>query len=122
MAKASFMEERSPGGEEMMETAMDDGAMMESASEEARPMVMMAAATSTVTEGAMMGASFTIDRKAAIPSDGMQHKVVVGTVATRPTFEHVAVPRAAPSAFLTVTAANTSPYHLLPGPMQVNQP
>jgi len=119
MGKASFMDERSRGGEEVEEVAMDDDAMMESASEEARPMMMMAAATSTVTEGAMMGASFTIDRRAVIPSDGMQHKVVVGTVATRPKFEHVAVPRAAPSAFLTVTAANNSPYHLLPGPMQV---
>ncbi|MFM1882654.1 MAG: hypothetical protein RJA05_1063, partial [Planctomycetota bacterium] len=65
-------------------------------------------------------AAFPINRRVTIPSDaGKARTQRIATIDLKPTFTHVAQPVADPAVFIKATAANSSPYQLLSGPITV---
>lgn len=93
-------------------------------------------AHTTVTE-TPLAMSFLVEGKCTIPSDGLEHQVVVGILPFDATISYVAVPRADPQLYLQVCFSkffiprmscsssaqcqvkNTSEYRLLPGLVRV---
>ena len=65
-------------------------------------------------------ANFPINRAVTIPSDAQKARTQrIATIDLTPTFVHVAQPVADPAVFIKATAANSSPYQLLSGPITV---
>jgi uncharacterized protein (TIGR02231 family) len=65
-------------------------------------------------------ANFPINRTVTIPSDAQKARTQrIATIDLSPTFVHVAQPVADPAVFIKATAANSSPYQLLSGPITV---
>jgi len=65
-------------------------------------------------------ANFPINRSVTIPSDAQKARTQrIATIDLSPTFVHVAQPVADPAVFIKATAANSSPYQLLSGPITV---
>jgi len=65
-------------------------------------------------------ANFPINRAVTIPSDAQKARTQrIATIDLSPTFVHVAQPVADPAVFIKATAANSSPYQLLSGPITV---
>ncbi len=65
-------------------------------------------------------AAFPINRRVTIPSDaGKARTQRIATIDLKPTFTHVAQPVADPAVFIKATAANSSLYQLLSGPITV---
>ncbi|MBM4111367.1 MAG: mucoidy inhibitor MuiA family protein [Phycisphaerae bacterium] len=65
-------------------------------------------------------ANFPINRSVTIPSDAQKARTQrIATIDLTPTFVHVTQPVADPAVFIKATAANSSPYQLLAGPITV---
>lgn len=75
----------------------------------------------TEVESSNIGTTFTysIPRKATIPSDGKSHKVSIGIIGLKPEFEYETVPKKNPHAYIKAKVTNTSQYSLLAGPANV---
>jgi len=67
----------------------------------------------------MTSTSFEIARKSTIKSDDVGHKVSIGVITFKPSFEYEAVPKLVPHAYLTAKVKNNSNYALLAGPAYV---
>eukprot|EP00842_Homolaphlyctis_polyrhiza_P001913 jgi/Hompol1/2722/HPOL_006147-RA len=78
----------------------------------------MSSAAAVPTQGAT-SATFEIQSRNTIPSDGIGHKVTVGVINLKPKFEFAAVPKIVNRAYLQAKVVNESDYSLIQGPCAV---
>jgi uncharacterized protein (TIGR02231 family) len=65
------------------------------------------------------GLAYRAARPLAVPADGGPHQTMIARFVLDAALDHLAVPVAAPEAYLRATVINTSPLLLLPGPARV---
>ena len=65
------------------------------------------------------GLAYRAARPHAVPADGGPHQTMIARFVLDAALDHLAVPVAAPEAYLRATVTNTSPLLLLPGPAHV---
>jgi uncharacterized protein (TIGR02231 family) len=65
------------------------------------------------------GLAYRAARPLAVPADGGPHQTMIARFVLDAALDHLAVPVAAPEAYLRATVTNTSPLLLLPGPAHV---
>jgi uncharacterized protein (TIGR02231 family) len=65
------------------------------------------------------GVVYRVQHPLAVPADGGPHKTMVARFGLGAALDYLAVPAAAPEAYLRATVTNTSPLLLLPGPARV---